>query len=361
MLTVFKKTLVHLIRKNYIKQNLLLHTNFKSAILDEVMEGEKSSPAVSVSVIIPVYNVEEYLPRCLDSVLKQSRKDYEIICVDDGSTDGCGDILDRYAEEHAAIRVIHRENGGLSVARNSGMRVARGEYIYFLDSDDFIHPQMLETTLHFAETEQADMVCFGMKSVCGEVVIPEPIAVNELSCRVETQPLYAGGVPVSVWSKIYRRRLLEGIEFVPGIRYEDVPFSYAILMRHPRTVFVDRQLYYYEMRVGSISRSNLSELNLLRDYAKVLHLVCELYAGEGKEREREALGRLYLPGIIATPYHMFCSASRGEKAEASRVFASALRELHSLGLLSRRGHRLRRYLKYRWSIFRATIGQKQVR
>ena len=113
-----------------------------------------------VSIIIPVYKVEKYLPDCLNSVLSQTFQDWEAICVNDGSPDNCGKILDEYAQRDKRIKVIIQENQGLSLARNNGLKQAKGEYILFLDSDDFIYPQLLEICVSLAEKENAQMVSF---------------------------------------------------------------------------------------------------------------------------------------------------------------------------------------------------------
>ena len=120
-------------------------------------EGILSSTP-KVSVVVPVYNVERYLGRCLDSILGQTMPDWEAICVDDGSTDGSTDILRDYAERDSRLRVLSKENGGLSSARNAATRVARGKYVNYLDSDDFIHSQTFELTLALAERDGADIV-----------------------------------------------------------------------------------------------------------------------------------------------------------------------------------------------------------
>ena len=125
-----------------------------------------------ISVIVPVYNVEKYLPMCLNSILAQTFKDFEVVCVDDGSTDNGLAILQEYAQKDKRIKVIHQENQGLVGARNSGVRVARGEYLYFVDSDDRIHPQLLEICLDLSQKEKADWVCFQMENMCmGAVMI----------------------------------------------------------------------------------------------------------------------------------------------------------------------------------------------
>ena len=117
-----------------------------------------------ISIIIPCYKVEKYLPRCLDSVLSQTFSDFEAICVNDGSPDSCGEILADYAAKDSRIKILTQQNQGLSMARNNGLKLARGNFIYFLDSDDFIHPQLLEITHALALQHQADMVSFAYKS-----------------------------------------------------------------------------------------------------------------------------------------------------------------------------------------------------
>ena len=113
-----------------------------------------------VSIVIPVYNVEAYLKECVDSAIKQTYKNLEIILVDDGATDSCPEICDVYAQSDKRIKVIHRENGGLSAARNTGMDASTGEYIYFLDSDDYIELKAIEKLVNTIETEKADFVFF---------------------------------------------------------------------------------------------------------------------------------------------------------------------------------------------------------
>ena len=120
-----------------------------------------------ISVIIPVYNVEKFLAECVDSVLAQTYTDWEAILVDDGATDASGAMCDAYAAKDPRIRVIHRENGGLSAARNTGLKAARGEYVYFLDSDDYIEPDTLALLLETAEREQADVVFFAEHNAHG--------------------------------------------------------------------------------------------------------------------------------------------------------------------------------------------------
>lgn len=143
-----------------------------------------------VSIIIPVYNVEKYLQKCLDSVQAQTFTDFEAICVNDGSTDGSAEILQRYAFQDQRFKIITTVNGGLSSARNTGLKHAEGEYIYFMDSDDFIHNRLLETALSFAEGFQADMVSFGFVKTTRLKTVNQPFDIASLSYKVTTNPLF---------------------------------------------------------------------------------------------------------------------------------------------------------------------------
>lgn len=123
---------------------------------------------MKLSIIVPVYNVEPYLRRCVDSILNQTFSDFELILVDDGSPDSCGAICDDYAARDRRIKVIHKANGGVSYARNEGLDIAQGEYIGFVDSDDYIHPKMYEILVGVIEREQVDLVQCGYQRVCPE-------------------------------------------------------------------------------------------------------------------------------------------------------------------------------------------------
>lgn len=178
-----------------------------------------------VSVIIPVYNVAQYLPKCIDSVQHQTEKDIEIILVDDGSTDDSGAICDRYAEGDARILVLHQENSGLSAARNAGIRVATADYLVFVDSDDYIDDDLVERALSAALKNGADIVAYGYQKVTedGDVSF-----VYDLPADLPNGAFSLADVPSSLLmtpsacNKLFRKSLFENIDFPSRVWYEDL-------------------------------------------------------------------------------------------------------------------------------------------
>ena len=220
-----------------------------------------------VSVIVPIYKVEAYLEKCIKSIQNQTYTDLEIILVDDGSPDGCGAICDRYAEEDARIKVIHKENGGLSDARNKGLDIAVGEYILFVDSDDYIHPQMVEILLHHLKKTEADIaVCsFSQVEVKEEVVFPQYhtaglIEYEEADAQIEifdgvavmNNLQYKNLLTVVAWNKLYKAELFEKLRYPKNRLQEDEFFVHHILHLCKKTVYITKELYYYVQRSGSI-------------------------------------------------------------------------------------------------------------
>ena len=209
-----------------------------------------------ISVIIPVYNVEEYLPECLDSVLAQTYRDLEIIIVDDGSTDRSPRICDDYAEKDSRIRVIHQENGGLSAARNTALDAASGDYIGFVDSDDHIAEDMFETLLEACVSEEADVACCGYYSYGGEQELSETVVEREmkLSWKDAIKEFLAQRMTMIVmWNKLYRSRLFDAVRFPEGEIHEDNAVYYKVIGESDRVVFIKRSLYYHRRRAGSIA------------------------------------------------------------------------------------------------------------
>lgn len=262
------------------------------------MEVEKE---IKVSVIIPVYNVEKYLKKCIDSVLAQDYSEYEIILVDDGSTDSSGTICDEYDERYQQIKVIHQTNKGLGGARNTGIDNAIGEYILFVDSDDYIEKNTLSVLINKAEENDADLVICNFKTVTlDEKVIREsklslPSGVFNLKTNCEmifTQ--------VSAWAKLYKRSIFinNNIRFPEKYWFEDIWVTYEIFLNSERVVKCDNVLYNYVMREGSIMNSKNIERNMeiLKAYDSVRdmmkrHKVWERYHDE---MEYIIINNLYL-------------------------------------------------------------------
>ena len=213
-----------------------------------------------ISVIVPVYNVEKYLKRCIDSILNQTYKNLEIILVDDGSPDDCGKICDDYAQKDSRVKVIHQENAGLSMARNAGLDIAKGEFIAFVDSDDYIHPQMYEILYKFIESNKADVVFSNYK----HIVEPD---FNYKNIEQINQKIYHKNEIVDVcctekskimvaWNKLYRKEIFDRVRYPKGILCEDSHVLLDILGLCEKIVYIEEELYYYSIeRDDSIMRT----------------------------------------------------------------------------------------------------------
>lgn len=212
-----------------------------------------------ISIIVPVYQVKEYLTQCIESILNQTYSTLEIILVDDGSSDGSVEICDQYARRDQRIQVIHKENGGLSSARNAGLKQARGDFIGFIDSDDWIEPQMYEM-LYNAISDKGDIaVCNYFYDDIGR----EYEACNRNSFMVDSyqalELLIADEIPNYAWNKLYRRNLFQGLNFPEGRYYEDVAIMYLLFERANYVSFLGKALYHYRYRKsGIIGNRNLS-------------------------------------------------------------------------------------------------------
>lgn len=216
-----------------------------------------------LSIIVPVYKVEKYLDHCIASIRAQTYTNLEIILVDDGSPDACPGICDEAARQDGRIRVIHKKNGGLSDARNAGLDVARGQYIGFVDSDDYIAPPMYETLLKAALTNEADMAFCNYTSVREEgFYLQYLVDADRRYSKAEfieylTEPV--GGYLVVVWNKLYKREIFENLRFPLGKQHEDQFLFHYIVGRCQVIVAVKAPLYYYRLyRDGSIMAKGFS-------------------------------------------------------------------------------------------------------
>ena len=223
-----------------------------------------------ISVVVPIYNVERYLHRALDSLLSQTCKDWEAILVDDGSTDGSSLIADEYTKRDARFKVIHKPNGGLSDARNAGMEQISGEYLIFLDADDFIHPQLMEICLEASLRDKSDMVCFTYDRVyrslglirhflhLGEstphykyykhppYIVTDNIFdyATEYSCPKNIDKRWAVK-HCHVWRCMYKTYAIRNIKFIKGINYEDFPWWSEVMLHIRRCTILNLPLYFY--------------------------------------------------------------------------------------------------------------------
>uniref|UniRef100_UPI0040282AFB glycosyltransferase family 2 protein n=1 Tax=Anaerostipes hadrus TaxID=649756 RepID=UPI0040282AFB len=211
-----------------------------------------------ISVIIPVYNVEKYLDKCIESVVRQTYQNIEIILVNDGSLDNSGQICDKWAKNDKRIRVIHKENGGLSDARNFGIDIAQGKFITFVDSDDYISLEYIEYLHQILIGNCADIACcdtkifFENNTECNERNIREDNVKKFTKQEAFTQMLYEKELTNSAWGKLYKKSLFNNIRFPKGKIYEDMFTTYKLIFRSRCIVKSERKLYHYLIREDSI-------------------------------------------------------------------------------------------------------------
>lgn len=229
----------------------------------------------AISVIVPVYRVEKYLPACIDSILNQTFTDFELILVDDGSPDRCPEICDETAKRDARVRVIHQANQGLSAARNAGIEAAHGAWLSFVDSDDYIAPQFYEKLYQTAQRTDADCVMCSVQNV-DESGKPIDSALMRVADEVKTgrEVLRKIGrddvTPyLTAWNKLYRRKLFNTLRYPAGRQNEDVFVFAELFCQVQRAVCVAEPLYFYRKRIGSIMNSVVTLRNLDEMWAYV--------------------------------------------------------------------------------------------
>lgn len=257
-----------------------------------------------LSVIVPVYNVEKYLKRCLESILVQSWNDYEIILVDDGSTDSSAQICDLYAEKYEMIRVIHKENKGLSDTRNRGIEEASGEYVYFPDSDDWLEPNTFSELSDVIEELTYDIISFNREFVTSEEdkLISAKSRIQKLSGKQALlEMLKQSDVTGFANDKIYRKKLFldNDIEFPVGKYYEDLGTNYKLFLKATK-VYVTNQKYYHYLITNpdSITQSwNEQKLQDMFGFYREIYY-SPLIREKFEEHEIEILQAFYINGLI---------------------------------------------------------------
>ena len=218
---------------------------------------------VLISVIVPIYNVEKYLPKCIESICNQTHQNLEIILVDDGATDGSGAICDSYKEKDERIKVIHKKNGGLSDARNAGLQICTGEFIGFVDSDDYIAPDMYEVLLRASIKENAEVSMCGRYKYYEETGTVEPLFILEQETVMHPEEaikrlLLWDGCDSAAWDKLYKRELFQKRRYPIGVICEDLNVTTRIFSECTKIVHIGMGKYYYLMRGNSISRGTFS-------------------------------------------------------------------------------------------------------
>ena len=217
-----------------------------------------------ISVIVPVYNTGKYLRRCVDSIVNQTYKNLEIILVDDGSTDDSHAICDEYAKKDNRIKVIHKTNGGLSSARNAGLDSATGDYIAFVDSDDFVNKRSYEILISVLERDDSDISIMRFLSFNQEDEIQKFTDVTEYDCKEikgvdYLKNIFTRVVSESVCDKVFSKSIIGALRFDETKLNEDFLFLSQILLKNPQITYCDFCGYYYFKRAGSISRSGYNK------------------------------------------------------------------------------------------------------
>ncbi len=259
-----------------------------------------------ISVIVPVYNVEAYLTRCIESIVGQTYRDLEIILVDDGSLDASSQMCDEWAKKDGRIKVIHKVNGGLSDARNAGLAVATGEYVSFVDSDDLIHSQMIELlyqelSFHHADVAECGFLKFSDYNEISskERTVQDTIELTPESALAEL--ILERKIHQIACSKLYRRELLTGVPFPVGKICEDEFWTYKIIGKATKIVCFSTALYYYFQREGSIIHTySLKRLHCIEAFEERLKYVTEHFP-----RLVPLANRAYL-GACIFHYQMLC-------------------------------------------------------
>ena len=230
-----------------------------------------------VSVIIPVYNVEKYIDECITSVTEQSYKNIEIILIDDGSTDSSGDLCDKWAQKDARISVIHQNNGGLSAARNSGLDAAKGDYLCFVDSDDYIKESYIESFVMAIEAEDADIAFCDIEStkLCeAELHVSDTTVMTPKECReLLCNPLSREYVEMVVaWNKLYKCSLFDNLRFEAGKLHEDEYMINNFIYKIGKAVYIPSRNYVYrdntEGITGADNVNDIRHLQVIDAYAE---------------------------------------------------------------------------------------------
>lgn len=215
-----------------------------------------------ISVIVPIYNVELYLDKCVRSIANQTYQNLEIILVDDGSQDRCPHICDMWAKQDARIKVIRKENGGLSSARNAGLEVCSGEYICFVDGDDWIDSEMVEILYKACREHGVPVTSCGRYVICGEnITIDKCFSEEKVFAATEfVANMFIGkNCDSSACDKIYQKELWRDVKFPYGKIYEDVAILYKVILKAKHVAVVNRPLYNYIRHTGSITQTKFSE------------------------------------------------------------------------------------------------------
>lgn len=278
-----------------------------------------------VSIIVPVYNVEKYIVACITSIQTQTYENLEIILVDDGTPDNSGKICDEFAQKDERIKVIHKTNGGLSSARNAGLDIATGDYIMFVDSDDYLSDNAVELLVRDSQKYDADFVQFFLfHTSCTEYSMKHTDENYNVELITDIRQMYwkmfkTAGSGESACSKLYKKKLFDGLRFKEGIIHEDVYFALSMIQKAKRALYLDASPYYYIVHPNSIITSSFTKKNL--DSIWVL---------EARVREFNRLGFTDLENYAKEKHffklvNLWCSAKQVNDKECLKIIEDKIK------------------------------------
>jgi len=269
-----------------------------------------------VSVIIPVFNSEQYLVECVESVLNQTFRDIEIIFVDDGSTDKSFNILNRYKIKDKRIILLTQDNSGQSAARNRALDCAHGEYVYFLDSDDYIEPNLIEECVKILDTADAGLVCFNTEVIGDETSRlykrAKKYALLKLSGLLPLSGEVLDTLNIYLWNKMFRMEIIKRNElrFPVGLNYEDICFSKSYFLHAPKVYLDMRRLYHYRVHSGSVMSKTYKDKDSILDHFRNWHCILDNFAKDKDlfEKNKDILEKWFwdyyfmTKKLLKTPY-----------------------------------------------------------
>lgn len=271
-----------------------------------------------ISIIVPIYNVEKYLAKCIDSIIANTYTNIEVILVDDGSPDRCGKICDEYAQMDNRIKVLHKKNEGLSSARNAGMKMSTGDYIFFIDSDDTVTKNMFEVMIQYAKEYDADVVQCGYHRINEDGSIRSTEA-SDFSVLEGHDSIYRAffedwKITIPAQLKLYKKNIIKNKCFVEGRLHEDVMFISDILCDINKYIIIPDVCYMYLLRSGSIMRSRFSQ-------KKMDILYAHQYAMERYKKYAEGYVENYELQICLTCFYLYHSVyvSKGDTKYYSTI------------------------------------------
>lgn len=312
-----------------------------------------------ISIVMSVYQAEKYLCRCLDSIRNQTLGDFEAILVNDGSADHSGEILAEYAAADSRFQVISHANMGGGASRNIAMAAARGEFLYFMDPDDRLHPQLFESARYFAERHQVDIVEFGhwndapyeMADILYESIESARFLLTDQPIlRMKKRNFRYG---IGYWSKLYRRSILANHRFLthpdPDRKHimSDLVHTVCIAADRPKTLILDRKFYYYTANPASVSRKALP-LSEFDDWLIILDTIGEYLRRAGWNREMRYFQARIIPRMVRRLYRKILALGPGGEQDAAlQAFGVWLRAMSDRQFFLRRGYQWKDYRLFR--------------